>query len=100
WHLEMLKESSFELAFETNAAVAFLNAHNNRCMRPAQNLGKQDSRLCVTIVIRLQTSKDQVELFVFDRSCNSLRGIKRVQPDKLIALEMNRAISAFGESFA
>ena len=75
-HFEMLKKSSFELALETNTAVALFNTHDDGRMWPSQDLGQQDSGLRVTVVIGLETGENQIELLSFDRSSNCLCGIQ------------------------
>ena len=69
-------------------------------MRPAQKLRQDDAGLRVSVVVGLQTGKDQVELLVFDGGGESLRGVERIKPDESVVLEVNGAVRALGESFA
>src|SRR6516165_526823 len=65
-HVDELKESGLELAFHADAAFVLLDLHDDGRVRPAQQLGQDHAGLRVTVVVRLKTSEDQVELLVFD----------------------------------
>ncbi len=61
---------------------------------------RDHSCLRVAVVVRLQASKNQVELFVLDRRGNRTRRIVGIEAGKLVVFEVNRAVGAFGQRFA
>jgi hypothetical protein len=62
---------------------------------PAEKFGEDDSGLRVSVVVRLQAGKNQVELLVFDCGGESFCGVEGVEADEGIVLQMNRAVGAF-----
>ncbi len=95
----MLEEAGFQLALDLDAAIGFLDFHDDGGVRPAQQLRHDHAGLGVAIVVRLQAGKDEIELFIFDGRDESLGHIERVQADKAVVFKMNGAIRALGQAF-
>src|SRR5262249_1058038 len=99
-HVDELEKPSFQFALYLDTAISLLDLHDDRRMRPAEQLGEHNASLRVSVIIGLQASKNQIELLFFDSSGESLRGIEGIESDKRVVLEMNSAIGALGQCLA
>ena len=99
-HVDKLEVSRFEFALHPDAGFSLFDLHDDGGVRPAQQLRQDHARLRVSIIVGLQSGKDQIELLVFDRRREGLRGVEGIQSDEVVVLEMNRAVRALGQRFA
>ncbi len=95
----MLEEAGFQLALDLDAAIGFLDFHDDGGVRPAQQFRHNHAGLGVTVVVRLQAGEDEIELFIFNRGDESFGHIEGVQADKAVIFQMNGAIRALGQPF-
>ena len=95
-----MEVTRLQLALHPNAGVGLLDLHDDGRVRPSQLFGQHHARLRKSVVIRLQASKDQVEILILHRGSKRLRGIEGVKTDKGIAFQVDGAVRALSEPLA
>src|SRR5215469_4967333 len=60
-HFYVLKEPGLELALNLDTALALLDLHDDGRVRPSQQFGENHAGLGESVIVRLQTRKNQVE---------------------------------------
>ena len=67
-------------------------------MRKTKNLGEDHARLRIAVIVRLQPGHDEVRLLIANRLSEYAGGGKRRQVRDIVSDDVNRAISAAGQS--
>ena len=98
-HIHKLKIAGFELALYFDSRISFFNLHDDGRVWPAKQLRENNSGLRKSIVVRLQTGENQIELLIFDGSRESTGRIESIEADKTAVLKMYGAVGAFGQGF-
>src|SRR5260370_7448267 len=99
-NLHELKVTGFEFALYFDPSFGLFDLHDDGRMRPAQQLSENYASLSKAVVIRLQTSENEVERFVFDRCSECSRGIESIESHKTWIFQMNRTVRSLRERLA
>ena len=99
-HLDMLKPAAFELTLDANRSVLHFHLHDDRRMRPAQQLRQHNTGLPVAEIVRLQGRSGPDPASRFDRLRKQPRDAERVETFELVFFDVDRPVRALRERFA
>ena len=74
-HIDKLKEPGFQFALHPDAAAGLFDLHDDGGVRQAKNLGQNHAGLRISVIVRLQAGKNQVELLILVMAAAMARAV-------------------------